>query len=86
MEAKLGAAGGQQECYLERKVGISGKVVVGGLHRKRDARAKTWKKGSEPRGPLKKECKGKDPRWEYALRGPETVGRTSKAEQNEWST
>lgn len=86
MEATLGEAGGQQECYLERKVGILERVVAGGLDRKRDAWAKTWKKGSEPCGPLKKECKGKDPRWEYALCGPETVGRTGKAEQSEWST
>lgn len=37
MEAKLGEAGGQQECYLERKVGILERVVAGGLDRKRDA-------------------------------------------------
>ena len=61
METKLGEAGGQQECYLERKVGVLERVVRGSLHRKRNIWTKTWKKGSEPRGSLKKDCKGKDP-------------------------
>lgn len=86
METNLEEAGGQQECYLERKMGVLERVVRGDLHRKWDIWTKTWKKGSEPRGSLKKDCKGKDRRWEYALRGLKTVGRTSKAEQSEWST
>lgn len=34
METNLEEAGGQRECYLERKMGVLERVVRGDLHRK----------------------------------------------------